>query len=67
MTPDTDSPDNDAPDAADHDSAYPYSSHNRKNKKNNMRLGPAQDVTFFFMRYHLSALQRCAFIFSIKF
>ena len=33
----------------------------------NYRLGPAQDVHFFYTRSHLSALQSCALIFSTNF
>ena len=31
------------------------------------RLGPAQDVPFFYTGYHLSELQSCALIFSTNF
>ena len=33
----------------------------------NYRIGPAQDVTFFYMGSHLSELQSCALIFSTMF
>ena len=32
-----------------------------------LRLGLAQDVQFFYMHSHLSALQNCALILSTKF
>ena len=32
-----------------------------------IRLVPAQDVHFFYMRSHLSALQNCALLFSTNF
>ena len=36
-------------------------------KLNTIRLGPAQDVPFFYTRSHLNALQNCALIFSTNF
>ena len=35
--------------------------------KDNIRLGPAQDVHFFYTRSHLSALQNCALLLSTNF
>ena len=32
-----------------------------------IRLVPAQDVHFFYTRYHFSALQNCALLFSTNF
>ena len=38
-----------------------------KQKHDGSRLGPAQDVHFFYTRSHLSGLQSCALIFSTNF